>query len=80
MMWWLPRGPRRLVELVPRLDVVQARDRDRDKHVFSIWGHLDEQLQASMPRVGLWIVTSDMTAKQTVAAIAANLDEALVPG
>jgi hypothetical protein len=33
-----------------------------------------------MPRVGLWIDTSDMTAEQTVDAIAANLDEALIPG
>jgi hypothetical protein len=69
-----------LVELVPRLDVVRARDRDRDKHVLSIWGHLDTQLQTSMPRVGLWIDTSDMTAEQTVDAIAAGLDEAVVPG
>jgi hypothetical protein len=59
---------------------VQARDRDRDKHVFSIWRHLDTQLQTSMPRVGLWIDTSDMTAEQTVDAIAANLDEARIPG
>jgi gluconate kinase len=72
--------PLLLVELVPRLDVIQARDRDRDKHVFSIWGHLNEQLQTSMPRVGLWIDTSDMTAEQTVDAIAAGLDEAVVPG
>jgi len=72
--------PLLLVELVPRLDVVQARDRDRDKHVFSIWGHLDAQLQTSMPRVGLWIDTSDMTAEQTVDAIEASLDEAVVPG
>jgi len=45
--------PLLLAELVPRLDVVQARDRDRDKHVFSIWRHLDAQLQTSMPHVGL---------------------------
>ena len=76
----LKARPLLLVELVPRLDVVQARDRDRDKHVFSIWRHLDTQLQASMPRVGLWIDTSDMTAEQTVDAIAANLGEARIPG
>src|SRR5215469_9739792 len=72
--------PLLLVELVPRLDVVQARDRDRDKHVFSIWGHLDEQLQTSMPRVGLWIDTSDLTAEQTVDAITARFHEAVIPG
>jgi gluconate kinase len=76
----LKTRPLLLVELVPRLDVVQARDRDRDKHVFSIWRHLDTQLQTSMPRVGLWIDTSDMTAEQTADAIAANLGEALIPG
>lgn len=76
----LKTRPLLLVELVPRLDVVQARDRDRDKHVFSIWRHLDTQLQTSMPRVGLWIDTSDMTAEQTVDAIAANLGEARIPG
>lgn len=72
--------PLLLVELVPRLDVVQARDRDRDKHVFSLWEHLHSQLQTSMPRVGLWLDTSNMTAEQTVDAIAANLDEALISG
>jgi hypothetical protein len=76
----LKTRPLLLVELVPTLEVVQARDRDRDKHVFSLWGHLDAELQTSMPRVGLWIDTSDMTAEQTVDAIVASLDEALIPG
>ena len=44
--------PLLLVELVPGLDVVQARDRDRDKHVFSLWGHLDAQtVDAIMARL-----------------------------
>jgi hypothetical protein len=30
--------------------------------------------------VGLWIDTSDITAEQTVDAIEASLDEAVVPG
>jgi gluconate kinase len=72
--------PLLLVELVPSLDVVRARDRDRDKHVFSLWRHLDAQLRTSMPRVGLWIDTSDLTAGQTVDAIMDRLDEALIPG
>jgi hypothetical protein len=65
---------------VPSLDVVQARDRDRDKQVCSLWRHLDAELRTSMPRVGLWIDTSDMTAGQTVDAIMDRLDEALIPG
>jgi len=72
--------PLLLVVLVPGLDVVQARDRDRDKHVFSLWGHLDAQLRTSMPRVGLWLDTSDMTAGQTVDAVMARLEEASIPG
>lgn len=47
--------------------------------MFSIWGHLHAELQTSMPRVGLWIDTSDVTAGQAVNVIAANLDEALIP-
>ena len=65
--------------LVPSLAVVQARDDGRDKHVFSMWQHLDIQLRTSMPRVGLWIDTSDMTASQTVEAVAERLDEARIP-
>lgn len=72
--------PLLLVELTPSLDVVQARDRGRDKHVFSLWGHLDAELRASMPRIGLWLDTSDMTAESTVDAILADLDAAVIPG
>lgn len=71
--------PLLLVVLVPSLAVVQARDDGRDKHVFSMWQHLDIQLRTSMPRVGLWIDTSDMTASQTVEAVAERLDEARIP-
>jgi hypothetical protein len=58
----------------------QARDRDRDKQVFSIRSHLDTRLRTSMPRKGLWIDTPDLTEEQTVDAIAARLDEAVIPG
>lgn len=70
--------PLLLVELVPRLDVVQARDQRRDKHVFSLWQHLDAELRTSMRRVGLWIDTSSMTAEQTVDLIMTNLNEATI--
>jgi hypothetical protein len=33
-----------------------------------------------MPRAGLWIDSSDMTAERTADAIEASLDEALIPG
>jgi hypothetical protein len=53
---------------------------DRDKHVFEIWGHLDAQLRTSMPRVGLWLDTSALTAAETVDRIAESLDQATIEG
>jgi predicted kinase len=76
----LKTRPVLLVELLPSLEVVQARDSSRDKHVFSLWGHLDTELRTSMPRVGLWIDTSTMTVEQTIDAIMASLDDALISG
>lgn len=74
----LETRPLLLVQLTPHFDVIKARDAARDKHVFQMWGHLDEQLRSSMPRVGLWLNTSDMTAEETVDAILARQDQAVV--
>src|SRR5688500_18479862 len=46
--------PIAFVQLAPSLDVVRHRDAARDKHVFDIWKHLDENLR-SMRREGLWL-------------------------
>ena len=70
--------PLALVQLVPDLDVVRRRDADRDKHVFEIWSHLDAQLRTTMPRVGLWLDTSTLTAGETVDRIEASLDESAI--
>ena len=63
---------------MPRLDVVQARDRDRDKQVFDAWSFLDEEMRTRMPRIGLWLDTSEMTVEETVAEILARTDEAVI--
>lgn len=69
----------RFVQLTPSLEVVEARDAGRDKQVFEIWKHLDEQMRAwPGPRPGLWIDTSDMTADETVDEILRRVDETIV--
>ncbi len=66
------------VLLLPRLEVVEQRDRDREKHVFEIWGHLDEVARTETPKQGLWLDSSDMTAEETVDEILQRRDEALI--
>jgi hypothetical protein len=68
----------RLVQLVPSLDVIEARDAARDKHVFHMWKHLHHELHTNMPRIGLWLDTSALTAAETVDAILANADAAVI--
>jgi hypothetical protein len=70
--------PLRLVELIPDIDVVQQRDSSRDKQVFEYWKHLDAELRANMPRVGLWIDTSFLEPDATVRAILERFDSAIV--
>jgi ABC-type lipoprotein export system ATPase subunit len=45
------------------------------KHVFDLWSHLDDELHNRMPRIGLWLDTSDMTEAETVDAIIEQLDD-----
>lgn len=72
--------PIRFVLLTPRIEVVQERDAMRDnKHVFEIWGYLDDNMRRETRRAGLWLDTSEMSAKETVDAILAGADEALLP-
>ena len=71
--------PLYFVLLLPRLEVVKERDRDREeKHVFDIWAHLDEVARTETPKQGLRIDSSDMTAEETVDEILRRLDEALI--
>ncbi len=54
-----------LVQLNPSLEVIAARDHERDKQVFAIWSHLHAELQR-MPRIGLWVDSSSLSVEQTV--------------
>jgi predicted kinase len=72
--------PIRFVLLTPGVEVVQQRDATRaNKHVFSIWGYLDANMRSETRLVGLWLDTSHLTAEETVDAILARTDEALIP-
>lgn len=70
-----------LIMLVPTSEVVKSRDASRKgKHVFERWGHLDEYVRHQMPRVGLWVDTSLLTAEETVAMILDRVwPEAILP-
>jgi cytidylate kinase len=58
--------PLLFVLLVPRLEVVRARNRERpNKDVFEAWRHLDEVAREETPRVGLWLDTSEQTAEES---------------
>ena len=71
--------PLYFVLLLPRLEVVEQRDRAREeKHVFDIWSHLDEVARTETPKQGLWLDSSDMTAEETVDEILRRKDEALI--
>jgi len=71
--------PVRLVLLAPPLAVSLARDRARAiKQVGHIWAHLDGEMREEMAGIGLWLDTERQTPDETVAAIMARLDEAVV--
>ncbi len=71
--------PLYFVLLLPRLDIVEQRDRTRDeKHVFDIWSHLDDVARNETPKQGLRLDSSDMSAEETVDEILRRTDEALV--
>ena len=71
--------PLYFVLLLPRLEIVEQRDRAREeKHVFDIWSHLDEVARTETPKQGLWLDSSDMSAEETVDEILSRTDEALV--
>jgi predicted kinase len=78
----------RLVVLNPGVQVAAARDAEREKskrHVSrhgiplaARWAYLQEELDAELRGVGLWIDSSDLTPEQTVAAIIKRSDVALL--
>lgn len=74
----LATKPFAFVQLIPDLATIERRDGGRDKHVFEMWKHLDTELRTTMPRTGLWLDTTHLTAEQTVDAIEANLHTAMI--
>jgi adenylate kinase family enzyme len=62
--------PLLFVLLVPGLEVVRARNRQRkDKDVFETWKHLDAVARNQTPRLGLWLDTSGQDAEESAAEI-----------
>lgn len=74
----LRNRPLLFVHLIPSLEVVQARDESRDKHVFDLWRHLDAEVRTRMPRVGLWLDSSHPGVEETVDAVVTRLGEAIL--
>ena len=71
--------PLYFVLLLPRLEIVEQRDRTREeKHVFDVWSHLDEVARTETPKQGLWLDSSAMSAEETVDEILRRTDEALI--
>jgi cytidylate kinase len=62
-----------VVVLIPRLDVVGIRERDREKSAYGSGradpAALDAALRDLTPRLGLWLDSSDQTPEQTVEEI-----------
>jgi hypothetical protein len=62
-----------LAMLAPDVGTVEQRDRDRDKHVFHLWSHLDAIMRRDMSGIGYWIDTTAMTAEATADAVLARV-------
>jgi predicted ATPase len=73
--------PLLFVLLVPSLEVVRVRNRERpNKDVFEGWKHLDAVAREETPRVGLWLDTSDQTAEESAAEVLSRAwREGIVP-
>lgn len=74
--------PLHVVVLVPSLDAVNRRERERAKTAYVADGpspaDLDRYLREHTPRIGLWLDTTEQRPEQTVDEILARADEALV--
>jgi adenylylsulfate kinase-like enzyme len=75
----LSSRPVALVVLAPPLEVALARDASRGyKEVGETWAHLDAEIREKLDGVGLWLDTGDLSVEETVDAILARLDEAIL--
>jgi chloramphenicol 3-O-phosphotransferase len=72
--------PLHVVVLCPAPEVIAAREAARAKKGYSTWApaDLDSELRANTPRLGLWLDTSALSVEETVEAVLARLDKALI--
>jgi predicted kinase len=72
-----------VVVLCPRADVVAGRESARAKTGYPDAASVqafDQVLRAETPRIGYWLDSSELSVAETVDAILANLDSAIVAG
>jgi predicted kinase len=75
----LTARPLRLVILAPAKEVALRRDGAREsKKVGHIWAHLDDVMRVEMAALGLWVDNGELSPHETVDAILAGADEAIV--
>lgn len=72
--------PLHVVVLIPRTEVVAARERLRSKDGYGSWtvDPLDDELRHRTPRLGLWLDTSTQTVDETVREILRREAEAVI--
>lgn len=70
--------PLHVVVLLPRPEVVERRESEREKTAYGSWTvqQLDDVLRNQTPRIGLWVDSSDQVPEQTVDEILRRRDEA----
>jgi GrpB-like predicted nucleotidyltransferase (UPF0157 family) len=73
--------PCHVIVLMPSLEAIAAREAGRRQKSYTAWTveELYEGFAATMPRVGLWLDTSDQTAEETVDAILARTQSVTHP-
>ena len=68
------------VLLIPSIEAVRLRERERGTELWREWEWLTESIPSTTPKLGLWLDSSHQTAEQTVDEIMRRVwQEALVP-
>jgi len=75
---YLVGGALRFVALAPSTQVIAERDAGRGGKTGNTWQHLDPTFKTELTGRGLWLDTSDLGVDETVEAMLARTDEALV--
>lgn len=75
---YLAGGLLRFVALAPSVEVAARRDAGRGGKTGRTWEFLDADFRDGLADTGLWLDTSDLTVDETVEAILARTDEALL--